>query len=84
MRILSSLRDSKAWAGLHRHQSDTAGFADEFQWKRVSLAKAELTQELDKELDKELGKELGKEFSTQTLTRFLKKTVAASSAFDEA
>ena len=39
--------------------------------QRVSLAKAELIQELDKE------------FSTQTLTRFLKKTVAASSAFDE-
>ena len=39
--------------------------------QRVSLAKAELIQEL------------GKEFSTQTLTRFLKKTVAASSAFDE-
>ena len=39
--------------------------------QRVSLAKAELTQEL------------GKEFSVQTLTRFLKKTVAASRAFDE-
>ena len=39
--------------------------------QRVSLAKAELQQQL------------GKEFSTQTLTRFLKKTVAASSAFDE-
>lgn len=39
--------------------------------QRVSLAKAELIQEL------------GKEFSTQTLKRFLKKTVAASSAFDE-
>ena len=39
--------------------------------QRVSLAKAELTHTL------------GKEFSTQTLTRFLKKTVAASSAFDE-
>jgi len=39
--------------------------------QRVSLAKAELTQEL------------GKEFSIQTLKRFLKKTVAASSAFDE-
>ena len=34
--------------------------------QRVSLAKAELQQQL------------GKEFSTQTLTRFLKKTVAAS------
>lgn len=34
--------------------------------QRVSLAKAELTQEL------------GKEFSTQTLKRFLKKMVAAS------
>ena len=31
----------------------------------------------------ELQQQLGKEFSTQTLTRFLKKTVAASSAFDE-
>lgn len=39
--------------------------------QRVSLAKVQLTQEL------------GKEFSTQTLKRFLKKTVAASSAFDE-
>jgi transposase len=39
--------------------------------QRVSLAKAELQQEL------------GKDFSTQTLTRFLKKTVAASSASDE-
>ena len=39
--------------------------------QRVSLAKAELQQKL------------GKEFSTQTLIRFLKKTVAASSAFDD-
>jgi transposase len=40
--------------------------------QRLSLAKAELEQEL------------GKEFSTQTLKKFLKKTVAASSAFDDA
>ncbi len=40
--------------------------------QRVSLAKAELEQEL------------GKEFSAQTLTKFLKKTVAATSAFDDA
>lgn len=40
--------------------------------QRVSLAIAELEQEL------------GKEFSQQTLTRFLKKTVAASSEFDGA
>ncbi len=40
--------------------------------QRISLAKAELQQEL------------GKEFSAQTLTKFLKKTVAASSAFDDA
>ncbi len=39
--------------------------------QRVSLAKAELT------------KELGKDFSTLTLRRFLKKTAAASSAFDD-
>lgn len=39
--------------------------------QRISLAKAELQQEL------------GKEFSQLTLRRFLKKTVAASSAFDE-
>ena len=39
--------------------------------QRVSLAKAELQEEL------------GKEFSHQTLTRFLKKTVAASSEFDD-
>lgn len=39
--------------------------------QRVSLAKAELEQEL------------GKEFSNQTLKRFLKKTVAASSVFDD-
>jgi hypothetical protein len=38
--------------------------------QRVSLAQAELQEEL------------GKEFSTLTLKRFLKKTVAASSAFD--
>ena len=40
--------------------------------QQISLAKAELEQEL------------GKEFSTLTLKRFLKKTVAASSAFDDA
>ncbi len=40
--------------------------------QRISLAKAELEQEL------------GKEFSQLTLRRFLKKTAAASSAFDEA
>jgi transposase len=40
--------------------------------QRISLAKAELQQEL------------GKEFSTQTLKKFLKKTVAASSAYDDA
>ncbi len=40
--------------------------------QRLTLAKAELEQEL------------GKEFSTQTLKKFLKKTVAASSAFDDA
>ena len=39
--------------------------------QRISLAKAELQQEL------------GKEFSSLTLRRFLKKTVAASSAFDD-
>jgi transposase len=39
--------------------------------QRVSLARAELTKDLDKD------------FSTQTLKRFLKKTVAASSEFDE-
>lgn len=39
--------------------------------QRVSLARAELTQEL------------GKEFSALTLRRFLKKTVAASSASGE-
>ena len=39
--------------------------------QRLSLAKAELEQEL------------GKEFSALTLRRFLKKTVAAGSAFDE-
>ena len=39
--------------------------------QRISLAKAELEQAL------------GKEFSSLTLRRFLKKTVAASSAFDE-
>ena len=39
--------------------------------QRLSLAKAELQQEL------------GKEFSQLTLRRFLKKTVAATSAFDE-
>lgn len=39
--------------------------------QRVSLAKAELEQEL------------GKEFSALTLKRFLKKTVAALSAFDD-
>ncbi len=39
--------------------------------QRVSLAKAELQEEL------------GKEFSTLTLKRFLKKTAAASSAFDD-
>ena len=38
--------------------------------QRIRLAKAELE------------KELGKEFSQVTLRRFLKKTVAASSAFD--
>ena len=40
--------------------------------QRISLAKAELQQEL------------GKEFSTQTLKKFLKKTVAATNAFDDA
>jgi transposase len=40
--------------------------------QRISLAKAELQQEL------------GKEFSTQTLKKFLKKTVAVTSAFDDA
>lgn len=40
--------------------------------QQISLAKAQLEQEL------------GKEFSTLTLKRFLKKTVAASSVFDEA
>jgi transposase len=40
--------------------------------QRIRLAKAELEQQL------------GKEFSAQTLKRFLKKTVAASSAFDAA
>ena len=39
--------------------------------QRISLAKAELEQEL------------GKEFSQQTLRKFLKKTVAATNAFDE-
>lgn len=39
--------------------------------QRVSLAKAELEQQL------------GKEFSALTLKRFLKKTVAASSVFDD-
>jgi transposase len=39
--------------------------------QRLSLAKAELEQEL------------GKQFSTLTLKRFLKKTVAATNAFDE-
>ena len=39
--------------------------------QRVSLAQAELQQQL------------GKEFSALTLKRFLKKTVAASSAFDD-
>ena len=39
--------------------------------QRISLAKAELQQEL------------GKEFSQLTLRRFLKKTVAASSEYDE-
>lgn len=39
--------------------------------QRISLAKAELEREL------------GKEFSQLTLRRFLKKTVAATSAFDE-
>ena len=38
--------------------------------QRISLAKAELEQEL------------GKEFSQLTLRRFLKKTVAATNAFD--
>ena len=40
--------------------------------QRLTFAKAELEQEL------------GKNFSTQTLKKFLKKTVAASSAFDDA
>ena len=40
LRILSSLRDSKAWARMHRHQSDTAGFAEESQWKHVDAADA--------------------------------------------
>jgi len=40
--------------------------------QRISLAKAELEQEL------------GKTFSAQTLKKFLKKTVAASSAFGDA
>ena len=40
LRILSSLRDSKAWARLHPHQSDTAGFAEESQWKHVDAADA--------------------------------------------
>ncbi len=40
--------------------------------QRISLAKAELEQEL------------GKEFSLLTLKKFLKKTVAASNAFDDA
>ncbi len=40
--------------------------------QRISLAKAELQQEL------------GKEFSALTLRKFLKKTGAASSAFDDA
>jgi transposase len=40
--------------------------------QQISLAKAELERQL------------GKEFSTLTLKRFLKKTAAASSAFDEA
>jgi transposase len=40
--------------------------------QRLSLAKTELEQEL------------GKEFSALTLRKFLKKTVAASSAFDDA
>lgn len=39
--------------------------------QRISLAKAELQQQL------------GKEFSAQTLKKFLKKTVAASSVFDD-
>ena len=39
--------------------------------QRISLAKAELEQEL------------GKEFSQLTVRRFLKKTVAATNAFDE-
>ncbi len=39
--------------------------------QRVSLAKAELTQQL------------GKDFSTLTLKRFLKKTAAASSELDD-
>ena len=39
--------------------------------QRISLAKAELEREL------------GKEFSQLTLRRFLKKTVAATNAFDE-
>ncbi len=39
--------------------------------QRINFAKAELEQEL------------GKEFSTQTLKKFLKKTVVASSAFDD-
>jgi transposase len=40
--------------------------------QRISLAKAELQQQL------------GKEFSAQTLKKFLKKTVAVTSAFDDA
>jgi len=59
--------------------------------QRVSLAKAELhrTSPNFTELHRtspnftELQQQLGKEFSTLTLKRFLKKTVAASSEFDD-
>jgi len=49
--------------------------------QRVSLAKAELHRTSPNFT--ELQQQLGKEFSTLTLKRFLKKTVAASSEFDD-
>ena len=52
-------------------QADTDLAAVQSSRQRISLAKTELQQEL------------GKEFLQLTLRRFLKKTVAAISAFDE-
>ena len=40
MRIFTTLRDAKSWAGIYRRESDTANPTDDSAWRRVDAANA--------------------------------------------